>query len=277
MRRILLSLQIVALAVGLTACTGDALSLDPVASAATKTVESGSSRVEFTISMKLAGESIDMSGSGAFDYRNPRGSLSYDIEIPELGSVRMEMRMVGTKLYLRMPSAMMRTLAPSGKPWLGVDLRKSLDKMGLGGLDFAQQQDPAQALQFLRAASADVKEAGSSVVKGVEVTRYVGRMDLREAVEAGLDDLELTEAERAKARRGMQWMMEQLDATSLPFEVFVDDDGLLRRMTMDMRMGLAGEDVEMSITTDYFDFGTRVDVQAPPARDVFDATGLLGS
>ena len=26
---------------------------------------------------------------------------------------------------------------------------------------------------------------------------------------------------------------------------------------------------------DYFDFGTAVNVQAPPAGDVFDATGLL--
>ena len=26
---------------------------------------------------------------------------------------------------------------------------------------------------------------------------------------------------------------------------------------------------------DYFDFGTDVNVQAPPASDVFDATGVL--
>ena len=31
----------------------------------------------------------------------------------------------------------------------------------------------------------------------------------------------------------------------------------------------------MTISMDYFDFGVDVNVQAPPARDVFDATGLL--
>ena len=67
MRRVLVALQVVALAVGLTACGGDARALDPVASAATKTVESGSSRVEFTIAAKAAGQSIDMTGSGLFD------------------------------------------------------------------------------------------------------------------------------------------------------------------------------------------------------------------
>jgi hypothetical protein len=61
----------------------------------------------------------------------------------------------------------------------------------------------------------------------------------------------------------------------VPFEVFIDDDGLLRRMTMDMNMTTAGEAMTMALKMDYFDFGTDVNVQAPPAGDVFDATGLL--
>ena len=80
MRRVLVALQVVALAVGLTACGGDALALDPVASAATKTVESGSSRVEFAIAMKAAGQSMDMTGSGLFDYREPRGAVTYRMQ-----------------------------------------------------------------------------------------------------------------------------------------------------------------------------------------------------
>ena len=77
MTRVLLVLQVVALAVGLTACGGDALSLDPVASAATRTVEAGSSRVEFNVAMKVGGDSVDMTGSGAFDYSNARGTATY--------------------------------------------------------------------------------------------------------------------------------------------------------------------------------------------------------
>lgn len=275
MRRLLLSLQVVALAVGLTACGGDALALDPVASAATKTVESGSSRVEFKLAMKVAGESIDMTGSGAFDYRASSGSLTYRMQIPELGNIRMDMRMIGAKLYLRMPAELAGGMFPNGKEWLGVDLGKSLEQAGLGSFDFAQQQDPAQALQFLRAASADVKEAGSATVKGVETTRYVGRMDLRQALDAGLDKLELPDAERAKARKGMKWMLDQLGSSSLPFEVFVDEDGLLRRMTMDLGTAIEGERIDMAMTMDYFDFGVDVDVQAPPARDVLDAADAL--
>ena len=87
MTSVLLALQLVALAVGLTACGGDALALDPVASAAAKTVERGSSRVEFTAAMKVAGESVDMTGSGAFDYRTARGEATYRMQLPMFGDV----------------------------------------------------------------------------------------------------------------------------------------------------------------------------------------------
>ena len=115
-RRVLLSLQLVVLAVGLTACGGDALSLDPVASAATKTVESGSSRVEFEVAMKAAGESVEMTGSGAFDYAGPRGTVTYRMQIPCVGDVSMDMRMLGTKLYLRLPQEIAGAALPVASP-----------------------------------------------------------------------------------------------------------------------------------------------------------------
>ena len=263
------------LAVGLTACGGDALSLDPVASAATKTVESGSSRVEFEIAMKAAGESVEMTGSGAFDYAGPRGSVIYRMQIPGVGDVSMEMRMLGTKLYLRLPQELAGPALPGGKPWAGFDLGKSLEQAGLGSLDFTQQQDPAQTLQYLRAASTGVEEAGSATVRGAETTRYVGRLDFQKALDAGVDKLELPAAEREKARKGMKWMLDQMGSKTVPFEVFVDEDGLLRRMNMDMSMKIAGEQITMAMRMDYFDFGVDVDVEAPPAADVSDVTGLL--
>ena len=273
MRRVLVALQVVALAVGLTACGGDALALDPVASAATKTVESGSSRVEFAIAMKAAGQSMDMTGSGLFDYRERRGAVTYRMQLPGVGNASMEMRMIDTKLYLRLPQAVAGPALPNGKQWFGLDLDKSLRRAGLGSLDFTQQQDPAQTLQYLRAASSGVKENGSATVRGVETTRYVGRLDFRKALDAGLE--RLPAAERERARQGMQRMLGRPGSKGVPFEVFVDDDGLLRRLTLDMSMEAMGQPLSTKLSMDYFDFGVDVDVQAPPARDVTDATRLL--
>jgi hypothetical protein len=275
MRRVFLALQVVALAVGLTACGGDALSLDPVASAATKTVEAGSSRVEFNVAMKVGGDSVDMTGSGAFDYREARGTATYRMQLPMVGEVGMDMRMVGTKVFLRMPESLAGAGLTGGKEWIGMDVGKSLEQAGLGGLDLTQQQDPTQTLQYLRAASTGVEEAGSATVRGAETTRYTGRLDFRKALDAGIEKLELSPAERQRARQGMKLMLDQLGAGGVPFEVYVDDDGLLRRMAMDMKMKVQGEQVTMAMRMDYFDFGVDVNVQAPPASDVFDATGVL--
>jgi hypothetical protein len=275
MRRVLVAAQLAALVVGLVGCGGDTLSLDPVAEAATKTADSGSSRVEFTVSMKFAGESIDMSGSGAFDYRESLGSLTYRMELPGLGDERMDVRMVGTKMFLRMPGALGGEALTGGKEWLGFDLGKSLSTAGLGNFDFTRQQDPAQTLRYLRAASTDVSEAGSAEVRGVETTRYLGRMDFRKALVAGLDELGMSAADQEKARQGMESMLEQLGSDSVPFEVFVDGDGLLRRLKMDMGTTIAGAELAMEMQMDYFDFGVDVDVQAPPARSVLDITGEL--
>jgi hypothetical protein len=258
MRRVLLSLQLVLLALGLAACGSDVLSVDPAASAAGKTVAAGSSRVEFKIALKAAGQPTNMSGSGLFDYRNANGALAYKMEVPGLGPVTMDMRIVGRKVYLRLPQELAGAALPGGKPWFGLDLDKSLDRAGLGNLGLTPQQDPAQALEYLRAASTDVEESGRATVRGVQTER-----------------LELPAAEREKARAGMKQMLDRLGSSTMPFEVFVDRDGLLRRMTMSMPMTVEGQRLSMRMSIDYFDFGVAVNVKAPPAGDVTDVGGLL--
>jgi hypothetical protein len=275
MRRVLLSLQLGLLALGLAACGSDVLSVDPAASAAGKTADAGSSRVEFRIALKAAGQPTDMSGSGLFDYRNGNGTLAYKMQVPGLGPVTMDMRIVGRKVYLRLPQELAGAALPGGKPWFGLDLDKSLDRAGLGSLGLTPQQDPAQALEYLRAASTDVEESGRATVRGVQTTRYAGKLDFRKALDAGLEQLELPAAERKQARAGMKQMLDQLGSSTLPFEVFVDRDGLLRRMTMSMSMKVEGQPLSMRISIDYFDFGVPVNVKAPPAGDVTDVGGLL--
>ena len=225
--------------------------------------------------MKVGGESVGMTGSGAFDYRKARGEATYSMQLPMFGEVGMDMR-IRRHEGLRPPARGARGRRADRRQ--GVDERRHRQvarSPGLGGLDFSQQQDPTQMLQYLRTASTGVTEAGSATVRGVETTRYTGRLDFRKALDAGIEKLELTPAERQRAREGMETMLDQLGGEGVPFEVFVDEDGLLRRMTMDMNMAIEGEQVSMKMSMDYFDFGVDVNVQAPPARDVFDATGML--
>ena len=71
----------------------------------------------------------------------------------------------------------------------------------------------------------------------------------------------------------------------IPIDVFVDDQGLIRRMQMtfdgDVFKSLGGTDPQaaaaqgpITFTIDFLDLGQSVDIQLPPADQVGDASGF---
>ena len=66
--------------------------------------------------------------------------------------------------------------------------------------------------------------------------------------------------------------------STVPLEVWIDEDGLVRRLTQTWNQKLpdgAGR-METKLTMDLYDFGPRVEVDPPPSNKVFDATALAG-
>lgn len=255
MRRGLLVLPLLALSLFAAACgSRSVLELDPVASAAAKTDEAGSSRIAFAVTADVLGSDVTLRGSGAFDYEAERGRLELDASSLVRGA-RVEVRAVDSTLYVRVPAALSLWL-PSVKPWVAVRGERSLDAFGLGEL----QQDPGKLLGLLRASSTRVTKTGTAVVRGVETTRYTAQLELTRALEANADRLGLSERERAELRRAAEELRRQSRRTTLPVVVFVDDEGFVRRLT------LAADGDRISV--DLWDFGADVVVEAPPASDV---------
>lgn len=262
MRRGLVLLPLLVLALVVAACgTRSGFQADPVAAAATKTGEAGTSRVAFRLSANVLGRDVDLQAQGAFDYEAARGRFQVDAS-SLLAGAAVEVRAVDSTLYVRVPAGL-SLFVPAMKPWLAVRGEQSLDAFGLEEL----QQDPGQLLALLRASSTQVTKTGTAVVRGTETTRYTAHIELTKALEANADDLGLTELERAQLRRAAQELRRQAKLTTLPVGVFVDGDGLVRRLTF-----ASGAE---RVSVDFWDFGTDVDVQAPPAADVTDATQLL--
>jgi hypothetical protein len=112
-----------------------------------------------------------------------------------------------------------------------------------------------------------VRKTGTVDVRGTETTRYTAELDLTKALEANAAELGLSERERAQLRRAARALRRTAKLSTLPVTVFVDDDGLVRRLTL-----ASGGD---RVSVDFWDFGTAVDVQAPPTDEVTDATQLL--
>ena len=106
MRRLLLPLvlllALVASACGGSEPTAEQVSPDAIVLAASKTKEAGTYKADVTATMDIAGQSIDMSGTGAFDGTNQRGHMSYAMNLNGQ-DVDMEMVFAYPVIYIELP------------------------------------------------------------------------------------------------------------------------------------------------------------------------------
>jgi len=277
LRRIQLAL-LLALVPLAAACGGvgvhDALSLDPVANAATKTSTAQSMRVAFdgSISGPWAGQQFGFTGSGAVDGASLTGEMHFRFNFPSPVSAQLDtepsMDMIfeskhGFVAYMRSP--MFAKFVPGSKPWLKMDLGKlaALKGFDLKGLQQLNQTDPTQNLRFLTAAS-DSRELGWDQVRGALTKHYALTIDL--------DRLAKGNAELGRALRQLR----AFTGTKLPAEAWVDEQGLLRKLTLSWSLTKSPDGpIRMNLSEEFYGFGEAVHVHAPPASQVTDATKLL--
>jgi hypothetical protein len=273
-RRVLSLLCLAVCAAGLVGCGGDTLSFDPVASAAGNTVDSQSARVSFTATMNVDGVGgMAFSGAGIFDGRTHSGALNMRFTLPadqqaQLGGVDPTMQMImdgrnGLVMYMRSP--LFRTLTTD--KWIKLDMEKLAKKQGidLSSLMNADQADPSQSLHMLMA-STDAHPVGYDHVRGVFTTHYALKIDL-ERLSKGNKEL----------RNAFDMLRKLTGAQSFPAEAWIDDQGRVRRLKIDMSFNVpTGGAFTMSMTEDLYAFGVKVNVQPPDSSQVLDASALLG-
>lgn len=265
---------------GVSACGGgSSASATPqaaVVQAADRTSDAGSSRASFDITMTgLAPEPLTMTGEGIFDSQARKGRLTMDLSALGAGSGQDlgEAEMIFDDFVVYMKFPFLSELRGGLKEWLRFDIRELGKEQGfdLGQLSQLNQNDPSQALQYLRAASEDVEELGKEEVRGVETTHYRMTIDLRKVVD------QAPEEQREQLRAQIDQIVEQSGLQMVPTEVWIDDEGLARRMQLTYKgMRFApGEEGDMTMTMELFDFGVEVDIKPPPANNLTDLQDLL--
>lgn len=274
MRRILAVLAV--LAVGLLpACAQQQESGQlRVANAAEKTQDAGSAKMAMEMKTTGGAQDISMSSEGAFEFgAEGRGSMVMDLgEMgAQAGMGKMEMIMDGTTVYMKMPNA-----AKMGIPtnWVKMDAEQMNGGQGLGQLSGLNNNDPSQTMEMLRGVSDDVEEVGTEDIRGTSTTHYEATLDLEKA---------LADAP-AETKKAMKQQLETMGTPTLPVDVWVDEEGLLRRMevTVDLSKADTGgapagaAPTSMFMRMDFYDFGTEVNAEPPPANDVTDFAKLQG-
>jgi hypothetical protein len=265
----------------LSACASQAKTAEPkqiapslrkVVLASVRTTAAAKS-ARMSLSMVAAGtgaEHFGVTAEGVTDFTTGDGVLTMqlggaDSAFPS-GSV--EMRIVDGTAYMKMPESL-GGLFGSGK-WLKIpDLAGAEDALpGLG------QSDPSQFLASLETVSDGVKKVGSEPIRGVDTIHYRASLDLDKVVDRADAPLSLRDELRNLFGKGKS-------ASAIPADVWVDANGLARRMQLQMDLGAltgdaagSGDDApKITVSMDLYDFGVPVHVVAPPSVDVTEFPG----
>ncbi|MEU8886763.1 hypothetical protein [Streptomyces sp. NPDC048442] len=221
-----------------------------------KTTEAKTARMVIRTRTSADGKSVAVDGEGAIDLVGGNSTMNLSAE-----GEKMEQRIVDQVLYQKLPPKQ-RSGVPGNKPWVKIDLKKAAQQQGGN----AQAANPADNTAYLKGINdKDVKKLGEEQVGGDDTTRY------RVTVEV------------AKLANGEQ-LKKQIGPT-MPMDIWLDEDGRLRRQQVDMTLSApqgtgAGSStpkkVKVRTVFELSDFGTKVDAKAPPAAETADMTGKTG-
>jgi hypothetical protein len=266
-----------ALVVGVAACGDKPVdAVQVLTQAADKTADASSAKFAADMSMSGGSTSVKVHEAGELDLSGKRATMRLDASqfgLPGLGG-DIEARFVDGVVYMDFS----KFLAKAGdvppefadKHWLKVDVSKAVQGAQALGND---PSSFTNSLQYLRAVDKDgIEDLGDAKVRGVETTRYGVEIDLA-TVREKLAAADVPKATRAYVDKGLDAITDK----TMHENVWIDHDGRVRRQDFTMHMRVGGDAFTMHMSMDYFDFGTAVHADAPPASEVFDASDLLSS
>jgi hypothetical protein len=276
-RRLALVLAAVSASGVLAGCGAVSATLDPVASAATKSREAGSADMTFTATVSSpslpGGTSFTLNGSGVVG--PGQAELTFDMAQlmqqagapPGIDTTFKEIFVdEGGDYVLYMRMGLLDPLL-GGRHWLKVDASKVGKKLGvdLDKLAGGQTtQDPSQLLALLRATSGKVDDLGAETIDGTPTTHYRATVDLAKAAEVdGVSGQTLQQLKQAGV------------PATIPEDVWIGSDGLIRQFRTSYDMTSGGVPLSMTMTIGLSNYGTAETVTAPPAADVYDASELV--
>lgn len=273
MKKLLASLAVSSVLLGACADGPSPVSpRDAVLNAMKAVYEAGTLHQELEMSVSAAGEELSLSGEADVD--NERKRIDMTMDLGMLGG-EMQLLMDGGVVYMRSPF-----FQDAGTDWVSMDPSK-LDPAAaarFGGLGTGTT-DPS-AYIGLFAGVFDVKDSGEQELQGVSTTHYVGTIDLQKVLE-GFTDVVGKDVDAA-TREQLQMVVEQFESLGIeekiPFEIWIDEEGLPRRQRISMDFGKlvpGAEEASLEITVDYSDFGKPVDIEIPRPSEVTDMTKAL--
>jgi hypothetical protein len=251
MRKIACLLTLLFLAaIPVAACGTDDFNPDAVAEAADKTAAVDGMRITAKIETEIPGAGkVPMTMNGVADVKGNKAKFDMDMgalmQGASGGDSKVQAIQDGMTMYMKMPMLEKQL----GAEWMKLDMDKALEGTGID-LSALQQQsssmNPAEQLKYLKTMG-DVEE--------VDENHYKGTVDVRKMP-------------------GGKKLAELSGATTVPVELWINDDGYIERYAMTLSQKIQGQSMKMAMDMRFSDYGIKVDIEPPPSGDVKDLTDL---
>ena len=257
---------------------------DPVAEAATLSSSAAGYRVHMVINVPSPSSVTPITGvgDGTVDARDHAATITLGMNLGSGGelaqalggsTLRITELVDGTAIYMKLPAIVTSTLGGAGKQWLKLDLTRTLHFPGLAAMEGnPATSNPSQLLQYLRAVSGGVVAEGLERVDGFETTHYHADLSLDSVVSA------LPASDQAAAQQTISALEQTTHMSTIPVDVWVDSEHLVRRMAMTISATLqGGQPMGVGVTMDFSDYGPQPPPTLPPAGDVQDLSSLAAA
>jgi hypothetical protein len=249
-----------------TAPTGRG-AVELIASSADKAADAKTARISGEVTVTAKGETKTLPLDGAVDFGTGAFRFTYDLShlgLPGATSAKIEARMIDGAMYMNLggfegAAGQGLSSMTGGKSWIKLDL-SSLGLGAAGSSGGLSDANPSGTLDLLRGVG-DVTTVGTETLRGVSTTHYRATVDPQKAVDEAPDAL------RGQVGKGLGAI-----SGTIPVDVWIDGDGQARKITISVDAKTAS----VATSMEYYDFGTDVSVQAPPASDTYDFSDMLG-
>ncbi|MFI2777780.1 hypothetical protein [Streptomyces sp. ALB3] len=233
---------------------------DAVRRAAEELAGAGSAETRTSMETASGGTRVTIRGEGAYDFRRQLGRIR--VVLPKDAAGTDGHRPI-TELLA--PGALYMKNRGAGVPddkWVRIDTTTLED----GNLVTGGVTDPTASAELLRGA-AGVTYVGRTELAGVTVRHYRGTSDIGRAARAASPS---SRGALAAAAKGFS-------TDSVPFDAYLDDEGLLRKVRHRFTFGMQGPAVTVVSTMLLYGFGAPVSVELPPEKDIYTGRVQRGS